>query len=401
VLYAILKMLVSEREAGLIAQLPPKHFTADKVAQIWKMNLVDAQKVLEELANRAVLVDIQDSRGRQVYVLPPPLAGFFEFSMMRIRSDVDQKVLGELYQQYLTVEEDFMKQLFIHGGTQQSRVFVQEAVLPQPQDNAVLILDYERAGEVVKTATYRGVGLCFCRHKTEHVGRDCDAPKNMCLTFNRPTASLIKHRVAREMDAAERLDILQQSQEYNLVQCGENVHQKVSFLCNCCGCCCEALAAVRRFAWLNPIHTTNYISHLQLEEGNGCGKCVNVCPVEAMTLVLANNPYKPKRKKAWLNEDICLGCGMCVNSCPQGSIRLESRPERVITPLNTAHRTVVMAIERGMLPNLIFNNNAQASHRAMAAILGVILKLSPIKQAMASRQMKSRYLESLLSWYAS
>jgi hypothetical protein len=33
----------------------------------------------------------------------------------------------------------------------------------------------------------------------------------------------------------------------------------------------------------------------------------------------------------------------------------------------------------------------------MAAILGVILKLPPLKQAMASRQMKSRYLERLLS----
>jgi hypothetical protein len=55
-----------------------------------------------------------------------------------------------------------------------------------------------------------------------------------------------------------------------------------------------------------------------------------------------------------------------------------------------------MAIERGKLQNLIFDNAALASHRAMAAILGVILKLPPIQQAMASRQMKSRYLETLL-----
>jgi len=57
-----------------------------------------------------------------------------------------------------------------------------------------------------------------------------------------------------------------------------------------------------------------------------------------------------------------------------------------------------MAIERGVLQNLIFDNNAQFNHRAMAAILGVILKLPPIKQAMASQQMKSRYLEKLLLW---
>ena len=55
-----------------------------------------------------------------------------------------------------------------------------------------------------------------------------------------------------------------------------------------------------------------------------------------------------------------------------------------------------MAIERGKLQNLIFDTHALLSHRAMAAILGVILRLPPLKQAMASRQMKSRYLEALI-----
>jgi hypothetical protein len=56
-----------------------------------------------------------------------------------------------------------------------------------------------------------------------------------------------------------------------------------------------------------------------------------------------------------------------------------------------------MAIERGKLQNLIFDNRVLWSHRALAAVLGVILKLPPIKQAMASKQMKSRYLETLIS----
>jgi hypothetical protein len=69
----------------------------------------------------------------------------------------------------------------------------------------------------------------------------------------------------------------------------------------------------------------------------------------------------------------------------------------VITPINGTHRIVLMAIERGKLQNLIFDNQALASHRAMAAILGVILKLPPIKQAMASEQMRSKYLASLIN----
>ena len=56
-----------------------------------------------------------------------------------------------------------------------------------------------------------------------------------------------------------------------------------------------------------------------------------------------------------------------------------------------------MAIEKGTLQNLIFDNQAFGSHRAMAAVLGAILKLPPLKQAMASKQMKSVYLDRLIS----
>jgi ferredoxin len=117
-----------------------------------------------------------------------------------------------------------------------------------------------------------------------------------------------------------------------------------------------------------------------------------------MTLVSANDPRKPQRRKAKVDEDVCLGCGVCVRACPTGSLSLQSRPERVITPVMSTHRVVVMAIERGQLQNLIFDNQALASHRAMAAILGAILRLPPIHQAMASQQMKSKYLVTLLQW---
>ena len=83
-------------------------------------------------------------------------------------------------------------------------------------------------------------------------------------------------------------------------------------------------------------------------------------------------------------------------ACANGNIHLESKPERVITPINSTHRIVRMAIERGKLQNLIFDNRVLWSHRALAAVLGVILRLPPIKQALASEQIKSRYLETLI-----
>lgn len=157
------------------------------------------------------------------------------------------------------------------------------------------------------------------------------------------------------------------------------------------------MIAARRFGMLDPVHTTNFIPHVQVELCNGCSKCVNVCPVEAMTLVSANDPHKPRKRKATLNTDICLGCGVCTRVCPTDGLWLEPRAERVITPVDTLHRTVLMAIERGRLQDCIFDNRALFSHRAMAAVLGVILRLPPLKQAMATEQMRSRYLVRLLA----
>jgi ferredoxin len=296
----------------------------------------------------------------------------------------------------LNVEEDFIKNLFTIGETRLGRTFVNEEVISN--ENALHVLDYERASEIVKTASIIGIGICYCRHKMAHIGKNCDAPMDICMTFNGSADSLVRHGIARRVDVSEGMDLLKKARENNLVQFGENVQDKVNFICNCCGCCCEALIAARRFGFLNPVHTTSFIPFIREENCNGCGKCVSVCPVEAMTLVSSNNPVKPNSKKAKLQADICLGCGICLTVCNKKVIELCSRNERVITPINSVHRVVIMAIERGKLQNLLFDNQVMFSHRAMAAVLGVILKLPPIKQALASQQFKSRYLITLLRW---
>ena len=395
-LFQILEILFSEREAELVSSLPIRPFTAERARRIWKMDAKSTQEVLDELAGRAILVDIERD-GETVYALPPPMAGFFEFSMMRVRGDIDQKALSELFYEYMNVEEDFIRELFTEGETQLGRTFVHEPVLSN--ENVLHVLDYERATEVIKTATHRGIGICYCRHKMEHMDRACTAPQEICMTFNTVAASLIWHGYAREVDVEEGLDLLQVAYEHNLVQFGENVRQRVNFICNCCGCCCEAMIAARRFAILDPIHTTNFLPEIEESNCNGCGKCVSACPVEAMTLVSSNDPNNPNMKKARLNEDLCLGCGVCVRTCTRDGLRLKSRPARVITPLDGTHRAIMMAIARGKLQNLIFDNHVLWHHRAMAAVLGGILRLPPIKQVLASEQIKSRYLETLISRY--
>lgn len=44
----------------------------------------------------------------------------------------------------------------------------------------------------------------------------------------------------------------------------------------------------------------------------GCGDCVDVCPVEALSV---------ENEKAQVNDE-CIDCGACVNACPNDAISL-------------------------------------------------------------------------------
>lgn len=266
-LYQILQVLYTEDEAKRVALLPVRPFTAKKAAKIWHVSEAEAEKYLLHLCEKALLVD-SDHNGVRKFVMPPPMAGFIEFALMRTRGDIDQKYLGELYYQYMNVEEDFVKDLFFVTETRLGRVFVQEPVLTN--EHTLHILDYERASHIIDEAEYIGLGICYCRHKMLHDGHPCeiDAPLDVCLTFGNVARSLSEHGgYARLIDKAEAMDALERSYDYNLVQIGENVRENPAFICNCCGCCCEALQAARRFSPIAGGHHQLYSAHF------GCGLC--------------------------------------------------------------------------------------------------------------------------------
>ena len=407
-LLRIFAILFDEKEAGLLAQLPLRPFTLRQAARAWKLPDRTAAVLLEGFAERALLLD-GVYEGRRLYVFSPPMAGFFEFAMMRVRDDIDQHLLAQLLQGYVNEEDDFITSLF-GGSTQLGRVLVHQPALPRgasesshtdgnghaPSPDGLQVLDHELATEIVRLARHRAVGLCYCRHKMAHVGRACEAPQEMCLSLDFAAASLARHGHARALDAPEAVALVEQAWDLGLVQFAENVRNSPKFICNCCSCCCDAMQAARRLAILHPVTSAGFLPLVDDSRCTGCGLCLRACPVESLSLVPAGDPRRPKAELARVDMETCLGCGLCVRSCAQGALALTRRPERTLTPVNTAHRVVLQAIESGTLADLIFFQPGLATHRALAAVLGAILRLPPLKQGLAGKQLQSRYLERLL-----
>ncbi len=379
-LYKILEILFTKEEAEFVSKLPIRFFTIQEAALRIQKSEDETRKILDTLADKGILLDIE--RGKtKAYILAPTMAGFFEFSLMRTDGMFDRKILSELFYQYINQEEGFVKNIF---GMKNAldRTFVHEDQL-QEKDVSI-ILDYEKASKVIETASCISVGTCYCRHKMEHAGKACKNPQDVCLTFNKAAESLVKHGISKSITKKEAFNILKKSRESGLVQIGDNVQEGVNWICNCCGCCCEALLAYKKLGYKNKIHS-NFYAEVKYEKCVTCQICIKKCPIQAISLIGG---------KIMRDQEKCIGCGVCTRFCPKQAIEMVRKEKLLFTPKDGFERYVINAIEEGRLQDYLFDNYGLWSNELLRNFLKIILSLTPKKLLMAQNQIRSRYVEA-------
>jgi len=380
-LYKILEILFSAEEAEKVSLLPVKPFSTSEAMDRWNLSEIETNKILYELADKGLLLDMNDN-GVQTYVLAPTMAGFFEFALMRTDGRFDRKILSELFYNYINEEDDFVEKVLMQK-TPIARTMVHEKTIQNKDQSEVL--DYERATHIINSASCITVGTCYCRHKMEHVGKACQAPQDVCLTFNTAAESLVKHQIAKKISKEEALAVLDRCVDYGLVQIGDNVQNEVNWMCNCCGCCCEAIQAYKKIGYRRKINS-NFFALVSSEKCVACSVCVSKCPVEAIKIV---------NKKAVVDKDICIGCGVCKRQCGVSAISIERREKLAEVPLDSFERCVITAIETNKLQNYIFDNYGLWTNELLRNLVGVLFKLSTAKFLIANQQLKSQFLKAL------
>ena len=391
----VLEILYTPEEAALAARLPVRPTSLEKLAARLGVPAAELAPRLDAMCEKGVVMDLVHPRtGKKAYLLSPPVVGFFEYSLMRAVDGIPKKRMAEALHAYTHGDPTFAREAFGHD-TVIGRALVHETALaddPLPE-----VLGWERATEVVGEARAWAVSLCYCRHKAEHVGEACGAEMENCLSLNGGAEFVTRHRFGRPVERQEALDLLGRARGQGLVQIADNVVSRPTFVCNCCGCCCEQLRGVSAYG-LAAVNPSGFAPAHDEARCAGCSRCARACPVGA--IAMAPRRVRAEQKTALapqVDDGRCIGCGVCADACHKGALRMARSGPRPSVPASAVEKAVRMALERNRLADLLFDEGEGLGSRFLHHAVEAVLKLPPAQAVLATEQVRSRFLRAVLS----
>ena len=388
--HSILKELYTADEAEILVKMPYTLSSLDRIAKVAGVEKTRLRNVLEQMCSKGLIIDVWNDNEDQYFYMPSPMiVGIFEFTMMRTGDDLNTKEWARLFHENY---ESFITANF-SNGEQMSALRVVPVEETIKADEHIEFFDYEKASFLIDDSDKFAMGLCACRNQKYHLGeKRCDFPLDNCSSFGIGADFLIRHNMAREVSKSEMQENFARSKELGLVLSVTNAQKNPVAVCHCCKCCCEFLGGLNKFGRVNSVVTSNFISKIDEDKCTGCGKCVDVCPVNALSLISANDPKNLKKKKSRLNTELCVGCCVCALKCPAEAIEMINRGTRVIHPETIFESIILSALERGTLQNQIFDNPQSVTQEIMRTLVGGFLKLPPVKKALMSDTLRSSFL---------
>ena len=353
----ILALLFDEHEAFVASRFPLEEATLSELSRRTAIPQKELLPLLDRMADKGLVMDMPYN-GVVYYLLLPGLIGFFEFTFMKNRTDLPLPRLAQLMRDYLV--ESQAAEMF-GSKTQLTRSLVYEEHIPVTSE----ITSYDRAREIIRDAGFGAVGVCYCRHKKEHLNETCfkGAPVDgICISLGNAARFMARRGFAREQSVDELLAVLDRAKSFNLTHITDNIRHKPSFICNCCVCCCELLAGVQ-MGYHNGIAKTGFKAVIDKQRCTYCGACFTACNVKAIAPPKGVRFANRDERYAVVSEDICLGCGACIAACKQGALTIVPAANRDIPPLKRKDLYVRMLKEKKRMTPFVVSGITKSLRR--------------------------------------
>ncbi len=308
----ILKHLFTPEEAEIALSLSALPESIDKIYKRVRKTGISREKLVETLdglvAKGAILGGkLFKSKGKGKFYSKAQLAiGMHEFQVNRMTKQYAKDI-----KQY---KDEAFSEAFVTPKTSQMRTIpIKSCVTPERH-----IGNYDDIRQIVMEVNGEiAVMNCVCGQVKAELGEPCIQSESLerCITFNEVAEFMIELGIAHSITKEKCLEILNKGETEGLVLQPENA-QKPSFVCSCCSCCCGVFYDLKKFPRPAEYWHTNYFAQVDVEACEGCKKCVERCPMEAVSI---------EDEISVVNLDRCIGCGLCTSTCPSNAINLKKK----------------------------------------------------------------------------
>ncbi len=173
--------------------------------------------------------------------------------------------------------------------------------------------------ELIRRSSHRAIiKRCTCRDSLQCVNH----PIDIGCVFLGEGAKEIDERIANHVSVEEAIAHVRRAVDDGLIPMmgrvkidnyiwGVRDRGKLLTICLCCRCCCTILNSGK---YLPPEAAESMVRlkglriRVETDRCTRCGKCVDECFMEALTL--------NENAVQW-DEQLCKGCGRCVSLCPE------------------------------------------------------------------------------------
>ncbi len=326
------KKLISEEEAEFGCLVPKKPSSVEDLAKAFGISPEKAAPMLKHMSQKGVVFE-RIAGDKAFYNITPFIPGFYEYVM----TDPETKKDPEIAVLFRDINHIIPAKVNQFMDPQAGGLLKVTPVMKEV-DAQRKVYSFEDVRTFIENGDSYSVADCACRLSAKMVGKGCTHPvEDSCMQIGETADYYVRTGRGRRITKEEAIKILEETENAGLVHTAFSVEGEdvSSFICNCCGCSCSGLRYTNIFDG-HPFASSNFRAHINEDNCVACGNCVEICPVNAVTLgtnltgdidsqipeaLDARHNWIPSRDNKWnyINERNIVGkqgTAPCKVACP-------------------------------------------------------------------------------------